>query len=134
MAKTRADSRRGSGREMSARWKPRRCAIPDRSARLSRHGGGRAELQFLRIDWPSVQRRVLEVVLPQPPWGPVTLQRQGLARTGEIARCFFYNDTAPTEIYSLSLHDALPILALALVVRSRCEVLKASVKALVFGM
>src|SRR5258708_12595581 len=87
MAKTRADSRRGSGREMSARWKPRRCAIPDRSARLSRQGGGRAELQFLRIDWPSVQRRVLEVVLPQPPWGPVTLQRQGVARTGEIARC-----------------------------------------------
>src|SRR5262247_2726513 len=43
---------------------------------------------------------------------------------------FFFNDTATTEIYTLSLHDALPIL----VVRSRCEVLKASVKALVFGM
>src|SRR5689334_24603953 len=24
--------------------------------------------------------------------------------------CFFFNDTAPTEIYTLSLHDALPIL------------------------
>src|SRR5437899_8111411 len=24
--------------------------------------------------------------------------------------CFFYNDTATTEIYTLSLHDALPIL------------------------
>src|SRR3712207_8098460 len=24
-------------------------------------------------------------------------------------RCFFFNDTAPTEIYTLSLHDALPI-------------------------
>src|SRR3954465_6687205 len=24
---------------------------------------------------------------------------------------FFFNDTAPTEIYTLSLHDALPILA-----------------------
>src|SRR5690348_17576056 len=23
--------------------------------------------------------------------------------------CFFINDTAPTEIYTLSLHDALPI-------------------------
>src|SRR2546422_7153908 len=23
--------------------------------------------------------------------------------------CFFFNDTAPTEIYPLSLHDALPI-------------------------
>src|SRR6202035_6105802 len=25
--------------------------------------------------------------------------------------CFFFNDTAPTEIYTLSLHDALPIYA-----------------------
>src|SRR5690242_21102491 len=25
--------------------------------------------------------------------------------------CFFFNDTAPTEIYTLSLHDALPILS-----------------------
>src|SRR2546422_4553925 len=29
---------------------------------------------------------------------------------------FFFNDTATTEIYTLSLHDALPILALACVV------------------
>src|SRR5688572_32078410 len=27
---------------------------------------------------------------------------------------FFYNDTATTEIYTLSLHDALPILSLRL--------------------
>src|SRR3712207_8360666 len=26
--------------------------------------------------------------------------------------CFFFNDTATTEIYTLSLHDALPILAI----------------------
>src|SRR5699024_961987 len=26
-----------------------------------------------------------------------------------ILFCFFFNDTAPTEIYTLSLHDALPI-------------------------
>src|SRR5262245_63563320 len=26
-------------------------------------------------------------------------------------RVFFFNDTAPTEIYTLSLHDALPIYA-----------------------
>src|SRR5438128_6442443 len=35
---------------------------------------------------------------------------QGLSR----AWCFFFfNDTATTEIYTLSLHDALPILALS---------------------
>src|SRR3712207_8327277 len=27
--------------------------------------------------------------------------------------CFFFNDTAATEIYTLSLHDALPISSLA---------------------
>src|SRR5947209_19666392 len=27
--------------------------------------------------------------------------------------CFFFNNTPPTEIYTLSLHDALPILAIA---------------------
>src|ERR1039457_5814413 len=26
-----------------------------------------------------------------------------------VAGCFFFNDTATTEIYTLSLHDALPI-------------------------
>src|SRR2546429_5196001 len=26
-----------------------------------------------------------------------------------VSRAFFINDTAPTEIYTLSLHDALPI-------------------------
>src|SRR6266567_8143045 len=28
-----------------------------------------------------------------------------------IVLCFFFNDTATTEIYTLSLHDALPISA-----------------------
>src|SRR3712207_8850662 len=29
-----------------------------------------------------------------------------------MGSCFFFNDTATTEIYTLSLHDALPISAL----------------------
>src|SRR5260370_1263410 len=32
---------------------------------------------------------------------------------------FFFNDTAPTEIYTLSLHDALPISAATVVVPER---------------
>ena len=28
---------------------------------------------------------------------------------GSGGMCFFFNDTATTEIYTLSLHDALPI-------------------------
>src|SRR2546426_2399384 len=34
------------------------------------------------------------------------------ARTGSLS-LFFFNDTATTEIYTLSLHDALPILAIS---------------------
>src|SRR5471032_3006722 len=32
-----------------------------------------------------------------------------LAADGFVLVCFFFNDTAATEIYTLSLHDALPI-------------------------
>src|SRR5687767_15492462 len=34
---------------------------------------------------------------------------KGLLEDAEVFRCFFFNDTATTEIYTLSLHDALPI-------------------------
>src|SRR3712207_8582743 len=41
--------------------------------------------------------------------------------------CFFFNDTATTEIYTLSLHDALPISPLAVLSREVCRpVLKAA--------
>ena len=30
-------------------------------------------------------------------------------RGGGVGGCFFFNETATTEIYNLSLHDALPI-------------------------
>src|SRR2546430_17663297 len=33
------------------------------------------------------------------------------SRTHSISFFFFFNDTATTEIYTLSLHDALPILS-----------------------
>src|SRR5438094_7825187 len=33
---------------------------------------------------------------------------------------FFFNDTATTEIYTLSLHDALPIYSSARLARPRC--------------
>src|SRR5258708_18362132 len=36
-----------------------------------------------------------------------------IAPLQRIARLFFFNDTATTEIYTLSLHDALPIYAVA---------------------
>src|SRR6476659_9918427 len=44
-------------------------------------------------------------------WGCLPLQwrvagKNGVGRAGAV---FFFNDTATTEIYTLSLHDALPI-------------------------
>src|SRR2546427_1279576 len=38
-------------------------------------------------------------------------------RSRRLSFFFFFNDTATTEIYTLSLHDALPILAVAELVR-----------------
>src|ERR1039457_7498122 len=35
--------------------------------------------------------------------------RLTIARCASFRSCFFFNDTATTEIYTLSLHDALPI-------------------------
>src|SRR5438105_7417655 len=35
--------------------------------------------------------------------------------------CFFYNDTATTEIYTLSLHDALPISTLVSCIAARAS-------------
>src|SRR6202790_5623555 len=32
-----------------------------------------------------------------------------MSRCSSLSFCFFFNDTATTEIYTLSLHDALPI-------------------------
>src|SRR5690606_42024993 len=39
-----------------------------------------------------------------------TLFYLSLAQPHVSFSCFFFNDPAPTEIYTLSLHDALPIL------------------------
>src|SRR6266487_1480960 len=37
------------------------------------------------------------------------VEAAGRRHGADAARCFFFNDPATTEIYTLSLHDALPI-------------------------
>src|SRR3712207_7023150 len=44
-----------------------------------------------------------------------------------LSCCFFFNDTATTEIYTLSLHDALPIWIVGLKVRDLYEVPAAAI-------
>src|ERR1039458_5582483 len=41
--------------------------------------------------------------------GPVIFRRQLIPHAAFNFPFFFFNDTATTEIYTLSLHDALPI-------------------------
>src|SRR4249919_504777 len=55
----------------------------------------------------SVMREQLGAVAAPASWV------SSLANLPARAVFFFFNDTAPTEIYTLSLHDALPILAIA---------------------
>src|SRR3954462_12023923 len=59
-------------------------------------GGGRARDGHGR---PPRSRR---------PWSPARRLRRRPSRT-RTSVLFFFNDTATTEIYTLSLHDALPI-------------------------
>src|ERR1039458_1247768 len=44
--------------------------------------------------------------------------RRGLDRPILLSHGFFFNDTATTEIYTLSLHDALPICSVRMVTDS----------------
>src|SRR6266704_1317550 len=44
-----------------------------------------------------------------PPSGGATSTARGSGRSPSGWVCFCFNDTAATEIYTLSLHDALPI-------------------------
>ena len=58
----------------------------------------------------------LAVIAASPPRGPArrgAMDAGVLVGSGQSMSCgglfFFFNDTATTEIYTLSLHDALPI-------------------------
>src|SRR5206468_9665103 len=43
-----------------------------------------------------------------------SLAKAGLSRRQPYSHLFLYNNTPPTEIYTLSLHDALPISSIGL--------------------
>src|SRR6516165_4715951 len=51
-------------------------------------------------------------------------------RRGELLFLFFFNDTATTEIYTLSLHDALPIFATATSSSIRMPSIRRSVRSM----
>src|SRR5712664_286812 len=51
-------------------------------------------------------------------WQCVCGAAEGFRDQGSAHFAFFFNDTATTEIYTLSLHDALPILPLRTMART----------------
>src|SRR5256886_4480508 len=51
-----------------------------------------------------------------------------LSRPPQSTFFFFFNDTATTEIYTLSLHDALPIFARALAYAHRSGIVHRDIK------
>src|ERR1035438_5504345 len=97
-----------------------RCVGRERPTAVDRSEEHTSELQSLRH---LVCRLLLEKknfidhgIVPRADAG-VAFQLVGLRRLQTVDRLradlvfflFFFNDTAPTEIYPLSLHDALPI-------------------------
>src|SRR2546423_14663274 len=60
----------------------------------------------MRTDGPTVKNQPAPRVLPHTKNAHPTLP---LTTSGTHFFFFFFNDTATTEIYTLSLHDALPI-------------------------
>src|SRR5215216_5517159 len=94
---------------------------PDRSPR-SRRGGrppGRSEEHTSELQSPDhlVCRLLLEKKKAEPhtrvfPFHALSESHQmphSCCRRRQFGVGFFFNDTATTEIYTLSLHDALPI-------------------------
>src|SRR5689334_3498014 len=79
-----------------------------RTGRMQRFGAGRRDSRVagggagLFVARPAVVEQVVFVA------GGARVRSDDLFHTA----VFFFNDTAPTEIYTLSLHDALPILCL----------------------
>src|SRR6266571_5254413 len=53
--------------------------------------------------------RAVEFLPPSPPTGDGSSKSVRPTGTRPSGWHFFFNDTATTEIYTLSLHDALPI-------------------------
>src|SRR6476660_9369240 len=100
---------RSPSRCTPTRWRPRTRSGPAR---------GRSEEHTSELQSPDhlVCRLLLEKkkTIATPGWSPIAFVFEGDLHTNEltIAVCcsfFFFNDTATTEIYTLSLHDALPI-------------------------
>src|SRR6266850_80368 len=70
----------------------------------------------LLLEKKNLTDRRLDFRRPANAPGRCVARLSSRTRRTDSSICFFFNDTATTEIYTLSLHDALPISS----PRSRC--------------
>src|SRR4029434_5124930 len=81
------------------------CRLLLEKKKHDRRPGGKARVHTAR------HARTVHTHQCAPELVPIskTLERQSKVISAHCCLLFFFNDTAPTEIYTLSLHDALPI-------------------------
>src|SRR5215813_7069194 len=96
---SRARSRRGRHRSITPMARSASTSQPGCAARSEEHT---SELQ-------SRPHLVCRLLLEKKKKTPKIMKLSSANLVVEALRNFFFNDTATTEIYTLSLHDALPI-------------------------
>src|SRR6266487_630653 len=102
---------------------PRRCAVCGRDRKSTRLNSSHPSISYavfcLKKKKNRLRHRRRDPGTPASSLAPrgrgrVAVVPRGLGSRHRVLRCavfFFFNDTATTEIYTLSLHDALPICA-----------------------
>src|SRR5258708_33469561 len=70
----------------------------------------RLSREYFVSDSPSFRSRLrARCAIAGTPWRELSRSARNLGLSAQMNGVFFFNDTATTEIYTLSLHDALPI-------------------------
>src|ERR1035438_1800004 len=101
----RSNGNDGRESESQAAWRPRRVnrRLDRKSTRLNSSHLGISYAVF------CLKKKLLDVIENLAARGVIQAGQHFGHRAHAAIGLFFFNDTATTEIYTLSLHDALPI-------------------------
>src|SRR5258708_4810777 len=108
---------------LRCRFPVENAIVQDNGLEFHRHFGDRLRVTEEQISARS-EEHTSELQSPDHLVCRLLLEKKKTRRLCRLyhIRFFFFNDTATTEIYTLSLHDALPICVLTLVPPSRVPV------------
>src|SRR5476651_1173644 len=88
----------------------RRRLLPARDRKSTRLNSSHANISYAVFCLKKKHRARSTPRSPSTPWAPaVPRWTRRSTRPASAACCFFFSGTSTTEIYTLSLHDALPI-------------------------